>query len=88
MYVIVKQTQTKNNKGFNVDNKFVSQNWEDFLISIQNIYWLSQKVKQLEDDSSKGILFNKKIKLSFIEANAEMNLGMHDRLSDHFEANF
>ena len=56
VYVFVKQKQTKRNKGFNFDNKYFSQNLDDFRKSMQNTYWLSQKAKQLEHDSSKGIL--------------------------------
>ena len=50
------KTNTKSLKGFNFDNKYFSQNFDDFRKSMQNTYWLSQKAKQLEDDSSKGIL--------------------------------
>ena len=56
LYIIVKQKQSKSNNGFNFDNKYFSQNLDDIRKSMQNTYWLSQKAKQLEDDSSKGIL--------------------------------
>ena len=38
------------------DNKYFSQNLDDFRKSMQNTCRLSQKAKQLEDGSSKGIL--------------------------------
>ena len=38
------------------DSKYYSQNLDDFRKSMQNTYWLYQKVKQLEANSSKGIL--------------------------------
>ena len=55
LYVVIKQKQTKSNKGFNFDKKYFSQNLDDFRKSMQITYWLSQKAKQLEDDFRKGI---------------------------------
>ena len=55
LYIIVKQKQTKSNKGLNLDNKYFSQNLDDFRKSMQNIYWLSKKQNKLEDNSCKGI---------------------------------
>ena len=44
LYVIVKQNQTKSNKGFNFENTYFSQHLDDFRKSMQNtLYWLYQK---------------------------------------------